>query len=67
MARTVSLPAAIAVRLILEGKIKGTGVQIPVTPAIYEPVLKELEEMEHGIHFKETKVSLAAAAGNNLN
>ena len=61
MARTVSLPVAIAVRLILEGKIKGTGVQIPVTPAIYEPVLKELEEMEHGIHFKETQVSLAAA------
>lgn len=55
MARTVSLPAAIAARLILEGKIKGEGVHIPVIPAIYEPILKELEEMENGIHFKETK------------
>ncbi|UCF62681.1 MAG: saccharopine dehydrogenase NADP-binding domain-containing protein, partial [bacterium] len=30
MSRTVSLPAAIATRLILEGKIKETGVRIPV-------------------------------------
>ena len=43
MARTVSLPAAIATRLILEGKITLTGVQIPVVPEIYEPVLAELE------------------------
>jgi saccharopine dehydrogenase (NADP+, L-glutamate forming)/spermidine synthase len=63
MARTVSLPAAIAARLILEGKIKGTGVQIPVKPAIYEPLLKELEDMENGIHFKETRTKLALAAG----
>lgn len=56
MARTVSLPAAIAARLILEGKISGAGVRIPVTPDIYEPVLKELEEMENGIHFKEGDV-----------
>ncbi len=61
MARTVSLPAAMAARLILEGKIKATGVHIPVTPAIYEPVLKELEDMENGIHFKETTVNLQAA------
>ena len=57
MARTVSLPAAIAARLILEGKISGAGVRIPVTPDIYEPVLKELEEMENGIHFKEGDVA----------
>lgn len=63
MARTVSLPVAIATRLILEGKITGTGVQIPVSPAIYEPLLKELEEMPGGIHFNETTVNLAAAAG----
>ncbi|OGS08996.1 MAG: saccharopine dehydrogenase [Elusimicrobia bacterium RIFOXYA12_FULL_51_18] len=67
MARTVSLPVAIAVRLILEGKIKGTGVQIPVSPLIYTPVLKELEEMENGIHFNETRTNLAAAAGINPN
>jgi saccharopine dehydrogenase (NADP+, L-glutamate forming) len=45
MARTVSLPAAIAARLILEGKIKLTGVHIPVVPEIYEPVLDELETL----------------------
>ncbi|MEE8640668.1 MAG: saccharopine dehydrogenase C-terminal domain-containing protein [bacterium] len=43
MSRTVSLPAAIAARLILEERIALTGVQIPVVPEIYEPVLAELE------------------------
>ncbi|MBA3043791.1 saccharopine dehydrogenase [archaeon] len=51
MARTVSLPAAIATKLILEGKINVKGVQIPTIPAIYEPVLNELEKF--GITFKE--------------
>jgi saccharopine dehydrogenase (NADP+, L-glutamate forming)/spermidine synthase len=51
MSRTVGLPAAIATRLILEGKIDRKGVLIPVTPDIYEPVMKELEQM--GIHFDE--------------
>jgi saccharopine dehydrogenase (NADP+, L-glutamate forming) len=51
MARTVSLPLAIAVRLILEGKINLRGVQIPVDPIIYEPVLKELKTL--GIGFSE--------------
>ncbi len=44
VARTVALPAAIAVRLILEGKITETGVFRPVIPGIYGPVLKGLEE-----------------------
>jgi saccharopine dehydrogenase-like NADP-dependent oxidoreductase len=51
MARTVGLPAAIATKLILEGKINVKGVQIPTIPAIYEPVLNELEKF--GITFKE--------------
>jgi len=51
MARTVSLPAAIATRLILEGRINLTGVHIPVRPEIYEPVLDELEQM--GIRVEE--------------
>lgn len=47
MARTVSLPAAVATRYILEGKFDGfKGVLIPVMPEIYEPVLKELERLE---------------------
>ncbi len=45
MARTVSLPAAIGVRMILEGIIKSKGVQMPITPDIYNPVLDELDNM----------------------
>lgn len=52
MARTVGLPAAIAVRLILRGAIDLTGVQVPVVPQIYAPVLAELEQL--GISFVET-------------
>ncbi|MCK4352325.1 saccharopine dehydrogenase NADP-binding domain-containing protein [candidate division WOR-3 bacterium] len=54
VARTVGLPAAIGAKLILEGKIKLTGVHIPTAPAIYEPVLKELENQ--GIIFSEKKI-----------
>jgi saccharopine dehydrogenase-like NADP-dependent oxidoreductase len=43
MARTVSLPAAIAVDLILSGEITATGVQVPVTPDLYRPILAGLE------------------------
>ncbi|UCD14508.1 MAG: saccharopine dehydrogenase NADP-binding domain-containing protein [Thermoplasmatales archaeon] len=51
IARTVALPAAIAVKKILEGKMDITGVHIPVIPEIYSPILDELEEM--GIKFTE--------------
>ncbi len=53
MARTVGLPAAISTRLILEEKIKRTGVVIPITPEIYTPILNELKEVE--IAFKEKR------------
>jgi len=43
MSRTVGLPAAIATKLILEGRIQAKGVHIPVDPRIYQPVLEELE------------------------
>lgn len=52
MSRTVSLPAAIAVRRILEGHIRETGVRIPAIPEIFGPVLPELERI--GIRFEET-------------
>jgi saccharopine dehydrogenase-like NADP-dependent oxidoreductase len=42
MSRTVSLPAAIAAVMILQGKINLPGVHIPVQPAIYTPVLDQL-------------------------
>jgi saccharopine dehydrogenase (NADP+, L-glutamate forming) len=45
MARTVSLPAAIGARLILESRIDKSGVHIPVKPEIYNPVLDELERL----------------------
>jgi saccharopine dehydrogenase (NADP+, L-glutamate forming)/spermidine synthase len=56
MARTVGLPAAIATRLILEGKIEMTGVHIPVIPKIYVPILQELKEMD--IAFTEKREEL---------
>jgi hypothetical protein len=53
MARTVSLPAAIAVRMLLEGRIAERGVVIPVMSSLYEPILNELESMHIG--FTETR------------
>jgi saccharopine dehydrogenase-like NADP-dependent oxidoreductase len=54
MAKTVGLPVAMATLLILNGKIKTPGVQIPIKKEVYLPILKELETF--GIHFKETKM-----------
>lgn len=51
IARTVALPAAIAVKMILEEKIKDTGVHIPIAKTIYEPVLNELKTL--GISMEE--------------
>jgi saccharopine dehydrogenase-like NADP-dependent oxidoreductase len=52
MSRTVSLPAAIGVDMILTGKIRQTGVLRPVTPEIYHPVLDELATL--GISCEES-------------
>jgi hypothetical protein len=46
MAKTVGLPLGIAAKNILNGKIKMTGLQIPTSKEIYEPVLAELEKYE---------------------
>jgi saccharopine dehydrogenase-like NADP-dependent oxidoreductase len=51
MAKTVGLPVAIATLLILNGKIKTPGVQLPIREEVYLPILKELEE--YGVIFKE--------------
>jgi len=51
MAKTVGLPLGIATKLILEGKIKETGLHIPVLLSIYKPVLEELAK--HNIVFDE--------------
>jgi saccharopine dehydrogenase (NADP+, L-glutamate forming) len=52
MNRTVGLPAAVGVRLILEGKVTSRGVLVPVIPEIYEPALVELQRL--GIRFSES-------------
>jgi saccharopine dehydrogenase (NADP+, L-glutamate forming) len=52
----VSLPAAIAVKMILHGKITLTGLHIPIKENIYKPVLEELETL--GISFTEKRVPL---------
>ncbi len=51
MAKTVGLPIGILAKLILTGKVRLTGLHIPILPEVYNPVLKELEE--HGIRFEE--------------
>ncbi|HUS02555.1 MAG TPA: saccharopine dehydrogenase C-terminal domain-containing protein [Chitinophagaceae bacterium] len=52
MAKTVGLPLGIATKLILQDKIKLTGLHIPIASEIYEPVLEELEK--NGIAFTDS-------------
>ncbi|MEX0273840.1 MAG: saccharopine dehydrogenase family protein [Flavobacteriaceae bacterium] len=51
MAKTVGLPVAMAALGILNKKITAPGVQIPIKPEVYNPILKELQQ--YGIVFKE--------------
>ncbi|SDC96108.1 saccharopine dehydrogenase C-terminal domain-containing protein [Niabella drilacis] len=53
MAKTVGLPLGIAARLLLDGSISATGLQIPVTKTFYQPILEELAQ--NGIRFYETE------------
>jgi saccharopine dehydrogenase-like NADP-dependent oxidoreductase len=59
IARTVALPAAIGVEMILDGEISIKGVHIPVIPEIYNPVLDQLEKLgikmveEYGLPLSE--------------
>jgi len=56
MAKTVGLPLGIAAKLILNGSIRMSGLQIPTSREIYEPVLKELESCQ--VRFNEVKQDL---------
>lgn len=56
MSSAVSLPPAIAAKLILEGKIKSTGVCIPSTKEMYQPILDEMETF--GFSFKKEVIVL---------
>jgi len=59
MAKTVGYPLAIAAKLLLTGKIKARGVQIPTTKEFYDPILAELETL--GFDFIEEEVVLEDA------
>jgi saccharopine dehydrogenase-like NADP-dependent oxidoreductase len=54
MAKTVGLPVAMATLQILNGNIKTPGVQLPIRPEVYNPILKELETF--GVVFKEIEM-----------
>ncbi|HMB70244.1 MAG TPA: saccharopine dehydrogenase C-terminal domain-containing protein [bacterium] len=58
MSRTVGLPSACAVRRILDGTIRETGVRIPTARSIYEPILNDLDT--HGIRETVTEETPAA-------
>lgn len=61
MSRTVSLPVAIAARLVLEGRYTRPGLSIPTTPELYTPILAELEQFN--IRFVEKTVKHMRTGG----
>ena len=56
MSMTVGLPLAMTARRILEGTYTRTGVQLPIEPEIYTPVLAELENYQ--IRFTEEEMKI---------
>jgi saccharopine dehydrogenase (NAD+, L-glutamate forming) len=52
MSKTVGMPIAFAVERLFNGDFSARGVQIPVTPEFYEPLLLDLKNI--GISFVET-------------
>ena len=62
IARTVALPSACAVKMILENKLSIKGIHIPILPDIYKPIMHELEQM--GIKFVE---EYGLSSSNSIN
>lgn len=56
MARTVSLPLGIGVKLMAENKIDLNGVVRPIKKEIYRPVLKELEKLNIKLIEKKVRI-----------
>jgi saccharopine dehydrogenase (NADP+, L-glutamate forming) len=56
MSLTVGLPLAMVGRRILEGNYREKGVQLPIQPEIYNPVLEELKD--YGIRFVEEEIEV---------
>jgi len=61
LARTVSIPAAIACRLILDGRVPLAGVRIPVERELVSPILLGLER--RGFHFEEREEEISESGG----
>lgn len=57
MSMTVGLPLAMVAKQILTGQFNEPGIQLPITPAIYNPVLEKLKE--YGIRFVEEEVRIS--------
>lgn len=57
MAKTVGLPLGIACTLILENKLRLTGVRIPTIKEIYEPVLDELKNFNLSFNESISEIS----------
>jgi len=51
IAKVVGLPTAICAKLVMLGKIQEKGLQVPIQPEVYNPVLEELKTF--GIEFIE--------------
>jgi len=62
MSLTVGLPLAMVARRILEGAYQEKGVQLPIQPEIYNPVLEELAG--YGIRFKEEEITVLPAGSD---
>jgi saccharopine dehydrogenase-like NADP-dependent oxidoreductase len=56
MAITVGIPLAIATKMVALEQLVLTGIQVPVTKEIYEPILDELKEF--GIEFNEKEITI---------
>ena len=56
MSRTVGLPVAIAARMVLQKTITLTGIQIPIVPELYNPILDELAKENIVFHDYTDKV-----------
>lgn len=57
MSKTVGLPIAIAAKLVLLGHLELSGVHLPLTPAIYTPVMEELSKFDVIFNDQERVVS----------
>jgi len=57
MSVTVGLPLAMTARRILEGSFNKMGVQLPIHPQIFNPVLKELEDYQIKFVNEEVRIS----------